>query len=103
MRYTRVTAADRSHCLPRKQRADPAADAIVLEAGADSSVHHDVRVDSVVGIHAHRILPLEVAKVGRNRNILLSGSHPPSSLLQSRCPRTTSACQLGGYSPGSEC
>ena len=77
MRYTRVTAADRSHCLPRKQRADPAADAIVLEAGADSSVHHDVRVDSVVGIHAHRILPLEVAKVGRNCNILLSGSHPP--------------------------
>ena len=57
--------------LPRKQRADPAADAIVLEAGANSGVHHDVRADPVVGIHAHRILSSEVAKVGRNREYLV--------------------------------
>jgi hypothetical protein len=57
--------------LPREQRADPAADAIVLEAGANSAIHHDVRADPVVGIQAHRILSLEVAKIGRNREYLV--------------------------------
>src|SRR5262245_188757 len=64
--------------LPREQCADPAAHAIVLEAGSNSAIHHDVWTDPVVGIQAHRVLSLEVPKVCRNCEYLVV-RQPPAS------------------------